>query len=82
VASRSGRAAVQAHPVGLADRVRTELALPGGGSAIVSIPIAGAADRLAQAGLRASVRAGAARVGFHIYNTDEDVDRLLNALAG
>ena len=32
------------------------------------------------AGIRASVRAGAVRVGFHLYNTEDDLDRLLDAL--
>jgi selenocysteine lyase/cysteine desulfurase len=46
----------------------------------VSLPIDGAADKLAAADIRASVRAGAVRVGFHLYNTDDDVDRLLDVL--
>jgi selenocysteine lyase/cysteine desulfurase len=46
----------------------------------VSIPIADAADKLLAAGIRASVRAGAVRVGFHLYNTENDLDRLLDAL--
>jgi selenocysteine lyase/cysteine desulfurase len=78
-------AAVEAHTVGLANRLRTELGLPQANSAIVSIPVAGpvtaATDRLQRAGVRASVRAGAVRVGFHLYNTDDDLDRLLDALA-
>jgi selenocysteine lyase/cysteine desulfurase len=72
--------AVQEHTVGLADRLRAELRLPQQDSAIVSIPIDGAADKLARAGIRASVRAGAVRVGFHLYNNDNDLDRLLDAL--
>ena len=74
------RAAVEAHTVGLANRVRLELALPPADSAIVSIPAADAAEALQRAGIRASVRAGAARVGFHLYNTEDDLDRLLDAL--
>jgi selenocysteine lyase/cysteine desulfurase len=49
----------------------------------VSLPVsvvADAADKLRAAGLRASVRAGAVRVGFHVYNTDEDLQRLLDVL--
>ena len=38
------------------------------------------AEKLARAGIRASVRAGAIRVGFHLYNNDNDLDRLLDAL--
>jgi selenocysteine lyase/cysteine desulfurase len=73
-------AAVEAHTLGLASRVRTELQLPQEDSAIVSIPIADASEKLRQAGIRASVRAGAVRVGFHLYNTENDVDRLLDVL--
>jgi selenocysteine lyase/cysteine desulfurase len=75
-------AAVEAHTVGLANRARAELGLPQQNSAIVSIPIADAADKLRAAGIRASVRAGAVRVGFHLYNTENDLDRLLDALGG
>lgn len=74
------RAAVEAHTVGLANRLRAELRLAPAESAIVSIPVAHAADALQKAGVRASLRAGAARVGFHLYNTEEDLDRLLDAL--
>jgi len=72
--------AVEAHTVGLANRACAELVLPQQNSAIVSIPIANAAERLQRAGIRASVRAGAVRVGFHLYNTENDLDRLLDAL--
>ena len=34
----------------------------------------------ARAGIRASVRAGAVRVGFHLYNTQLDLELLLKAL--
>jgi selenocysteine lyase/cysteine desulfurase len=74
------RATVEAHTVGLANRLRAELELPPVDSAIVSIPLPHAADALQRAGIRASVRAGAARVGFHLYNTEADLDRLLDAL--
>jgi len=74
------RAAVHAHTVGLANRLRIALGMPEVDSAIVSIPVAGAAERLQEAGIRAAVRAGAVRVGFHLYNTDDDLDRLLDAL--
>jgi selenocysteine lyase/cysteine desulfurase len=73
-------AAIESHTVGLAHRAQAELGLPQHDSAIVSIPIADAADKLAAAGIRASVRAGAVRVGFHLYNTENDLDRLLDAL--
>lgn len=74
------RATVESHTVGLANRLRTEIGLPRQDSAIVSLPVADAAERLQRAGIRAAVRAGAVRVGFHLYNTEEDLDRLLDAL--
>ena len=74
------RDAVQAHCLGLANRLRVELDLPQQDSAIVSIPIEGAADKLQRAGIRASIRAGAIRVGFHLYNNENDLDRLFDAL--
>jgi selenocysteine lyase/cysteine desulfurase len=74
------RAAVEAHTVGLANRLRGELQLAPADSAIVSIPGRRSADALHEAGIRASVRAGALRVGFHLYNTEADLDRLVDAL--
>lgn len=73
-------AAVHAHAVGLADRVRTGLDLPPGDSAIVSVRREGAAERLAAAGVRAAVRDGAVRLGFHLHNTEADADAALTAL--
>ncbi|MGV0604791.1 aminotransferase class V-fold PLP-dependent enzyme [Mycolicibacterium sp. XJ1904] len=74
------RVAVERHSVGLAARLRLALQLPPQESAIVSLPIDGAEERLVSAGIRASVRAGAVRVGFHLYNDDNDLDRLLDTL--
>jgi selenocysteine lyase/cysteine desulfurase len=45
------------------------------GSAIVAVDDVDP-RRLAEAGVRASVRNGRVRVGFHLYNAAEDVDRL------
>ena len=73
------RAEVEAHALGLASRLRTELQLPHEPSAIVSIPTT-SAEKLRDAGIRASIRAGAVRVGFHLYNTEDDLDRLLDVL--
>lgn len=75
------RHAIEAHALGLARRLRAELQLPPEDSAIVSIPTA-AAEQLKRAGIRASIRAGAVRVGFHLYNTEDDLDRLLDVLSG
>lgn len=66
------------HNLALANRLRTGLGLPPSNTAIVAVD----ADphRLAAAGIRAATRAGKARLSFHIYNTDADADRALEAL--
>jgi selenocysteine lyase/cysteine desulfurase len=74
------RAAVHEHCVGLADAVRTGLGLTPAGSAIVAVDRPGAAERLAAAGVVGSMRAGAVRLSFHLYNTTDDVARVLDAL--
>ncbi|MFE2328341.1 aminotransferase class V-fold PLP-dependent enzyme [Streptomyces sp. NPDC059385] len=84
---RIGIEAVHAHDTALAARYRAGLArlghepVPGEG-AIVSVP--GLADRgpaLLAAGIATSARAGSLRASFHLYNTEADVDRLLDALS-
>jgi selenocysteine lyase/cysteine desulfurase len=79
---RIGVAAVREHDVRLANRLRTALGLAPSDTAIVSVSTADAGDRLAAAGIRVSRRAGAARLSFHLYNTDEDADRAAEALTG
>ncbi|MFJ7072360.1 aminotransferase class V-fold PLP-dependent enzyme [Streptomyces sp. NPDC098781] len=80
--------AVRAHDLALADRFREGLAglghepLPAPGSAIVSVPGLGHRQPdLGAAGIQVSDRAGNLRAAFHLYNTPDDVDRLLNALS-
>ncbi|MBT2411339.1 aminotransferase class V-fold PLP-dependent enzyme [Streptomyces sp. ISL-12] len=82
-----GVEAVHAHDLALADRFRAGLATLGHepvaapGSAIVSVPGLGHRQgELSRAGIQVSDRAGNLRAAFHLYNTDADVDRLLNAL--
>jgi selenocysteine lyase/cysteine desulfurase len=74
--------AVHEHCVRLADATLTGLGLPPAGSAIISLDLPGAAERLAGAGVRSSVRAGRVRLAFHVYNTEEDVALVLGALSG
>ncbi|MEJ3657674.1 aminotransferase [Actinomycetes bacterium KLBMP 9759] len=74
------RAAVHAHCVGLGDALLTGIGEEPRGSAIVSVTRPDAAERLAAAGMVTSQRAGATRLSFHIYNTQDDVDRALDAL--
>jgi selenocysteine lyase/cysteine desulfurase len=75
------REAVRAHCVGLADAVCAGLGLPPAGSAIIAVRRPDAGARLATAGVSSSVRAGAVRLAFHLYNTADDVTRVLDALA-
>lgn len=76
---------VHRHCTGLADTFRAEWGLPPTGSAIVSVPMTdptAAVHRLAEAGVTATVRAGALRLSFHLYNAEDDVETVLRALHG
>ncbi|MDI5981343.1 aminotransferase class V-fold PLP-dependent enzyme [Amycolatopsis magusensis] len=75
-------AQVRAHCVKLADSVLTGLGLPERGSAIISLPQPDAPERLTEAGVVCSKRAGRTRLGFHLYNSAEDCDLVLTALRG
>lgn len=81
VVEEIGVGAIHEHDVGLANRFRAGLGMSQGDSAIVSTSVPGAAERLERAGIRAAVRASALRVSFHLYNTPDDVDAALEALA-
>ncbi|MEU2613437.1 aminotransferase class V-fold PLP-dependent enzyme [Micromonospora sp. NPDC007271] len=80
VLAEIGLPAVREHDVALANRFLAGLGRPPGDSAIVTVEVPGAAERLARAGIRAAVRAGRVRASFHLYTTEEDVDRALDAL--
>lgn len=75
-----GVEAIRSHDVALADRFMTGLGLPPAGSAIVSLDLPGAAERLDAAGIRVAERDGRVRAAFHLYTTESDVDTALNAL--
>ncbi|WEH32808.1 aminotransferase class V-fold PLP-dependent enzyme [Streptomyces sp. AM 4-1-1] len=83
-----GVEAVYAHNTGLAERLRTGLAALGHKtvpekSATVAAPGLGSREpELSRAGVLAADRAGNLRVSFHLYNTEADVDRVLDVLAG
>lgn len=68
------------HDLRMANRFRSGLGLPPGDSAIATVTRPDAAERLAAAGIRASVRNGAARLAFHLYTTEADVDTAIAAL--
>ncbi|MFK4067711.1 aminotransferase class V-fold PLP-dependent enzyme [Streptomyces sp. NPDC029674] len=84
----TGIDAIHAHDTALAARYRAGLAELGhtpvpGGSPIVSVPGLGdRAPELARAGILTSARAGHLRATFHLYNTEADVDRILDVLSG
>lgn len=80
VVERLGVQAIHDHNLALANRFLHGLGQPTGDSAIVTVEVPGAERKLADAGIRAAVRAGRVRASFHIYNTQSDVDDALNAL--
>lgn len=77
---RIGLPAIRAHNVALANRFLTALGRPPGDSAIVTVDVPGAQEKLAAAGVRAAVRAGRVRASFHVYSTERDADLALDAL--
>jgi selenocysteine lyase/cysteine desulfurase len=61
---------------------RLGVALPAGNIVVVPVDDADAVrERLAQEGVRASVRAGGVRLSPHVYSTREDIDRAVAALS-
>lgn len=80
--NRIGVDSVCAHDVALANRFRAGLGMEPSNSAIVSVARDGAAERLERAGIAAAVRGGRLRASWHLYNTEQDVDAALDALAG
>lgn len=77
-----GVAAIHDHDVALANRFLAGLGQPPGRSAIVTVDVPGAEEKLRRAGVRAAVRAGKVRASFHVYSTESDVDLALEALVG
>ncbi len=75
-----GVPAIHRHDLALANALRARLGLPPGDSAIVSVAVEGALQRLHAAQIKASVRAGAVRISFHLHNTDADVEAVARAL--
>jgi len=76
-----GMQVIHAHDMRLANRFRAGLGLEPGNSAIVMSDAPGAAEKLAAAGIQAAVRGGRLRTSWHVYNTERDVDRTLDALS-
>ncbi|MFS4507628.1 aminotransferase class V-fold PLP-dependent enzyme [Clavibacter sp. Sh2141] len=76
--------AVHRRNVELGDLVSAGLGIEPRGQAIVTWPDADGTDlaRLGAAGLVASGRAGRARIAFHVWNDEDDVERVVAALRG
>jgi selenocysteine lyase/cysteine desulfurase len=70
------------HDVALANRFRAGLGYEPSDSAIVSASVPDAVERLERAGIVAAMRGGRLRTSWHVYNTADDVDRVLEALTG
>jgi len=81
VIEQLGVQAIYEHNVELANRFRAGMGLGPADSAIVSVDRPDAAQRLEQAGIIAAVRGGRLRTSWHIYNTADDVDAVLDALS-
>jgi selenocysteine lyase/cysteine desulfurase len=67
----------------LADRLAEGTNLPRPGSSLVCVPIEGAEkarDSLREAGIKASVRGTSIRFSPHVYNTEADIDRAIEAI--
>ena len=77
-----GVPAIHEHDVGLANAFRAGLGLEPSDSAIVTADLPGAAEQLDGSGVMASVRNGRLRTAWHLYNTADDVDRVLELLRG
>jgi selenocysteine lyase/cysteine desulfurase len=80
VIAEIGVEAIEAHDMRLARRFCDRMGLPAPESPIVYVTSSNSLERLSAKGIRASVRAGRTRVSFHIYNTEADVDRAVDAL--
>jgi selenocysteine lyase/cysteine desulfurase len=75
-----GVEAIHAHDLRLANRFREGLGFPPGDSSIVSAELPEAEELLRGTRVMAAARAGLLRTSWHVYNTDDDVDRTLDAL--
>lgn len=77
-----GVKSIHAHDVALANRFRAGLGMEPGDSAVVALPRdEGLVARLSAAGVMFTDREGFVRLSFHLFNTDAEVDRALEAVA-
>ncbi|MGB5950970.1 MAG: aminotransferase class V-fold PLP-dependent enzyme [Ornithinimicrobium sp.] len=80
--TRVPRQALGTHGIALAEDLRDRLGLSSRPSPVVVLPDRSGdlAQRMADRGVQAASRAGAVRVGFHLWNTPDDVDLVASAL--
>jgi selenocysteine lyase/cysteine desulfurase len=71
---------IHEHNLRLANRFRGGLGLGPGRSAIVAVELPEAEERLRGSRVMAAARAGLLRVSWHVYNTEDDVDCVLDLL--
>jgi selenocysteine lyase/cysteine desulfurase len=71
---------IHAHDVRLSNLVRDGLGMEPGDSSMVSLELRSDFEPERLEGLRTAFRAGRLRAGFHLYSTEEDAQRLLEAL--
>jgi len=77
-----GVEAINTHNVGLANALLGELEMAPTDSAIVSLRLLDGFDQNRLDDLAVAYRADRLRVGFHLYNSMDDVDRVVAALGG
>ena len=75
-----GVEAIHEHDVRLANLFRAGLGLEPGDSAIVAVDLPGVEERLRGTGVMAAARAGRLRTSWHLYNTEDDVEAVLDLL--
>jgi selenocysteine lyase/cysteine desulfurase len=75
---------IRDHDVALADGLRARLGLAPAGRPVVSLtdPDGRIAARLGQRGAVVASRAGRVRIAFHVWNGEDDVELVADALAG
>src|ERR671925_398545 len=76
-----GVEAINEHDLRLANRFRGGLGLEPGDSTIVAAEVPGAEELLYGSGVMTATRAGMLRTSWHLYNTEEDVERVLELLS-
>jgi selenocysteine lyase/cysteine desulfurase len=76
-----GVEAIHEHNLRVANHFRGRLGLEPSNSAIVSIEWDGDIEALRAAGVQAAMPGGRLRVGFHLYNDEEDADRAVDVLS-